>query len=126
MWSEQLFNVATVYCMHFAKFFHDVAKDLGIDRALEMLVEQRRRFFRERARTVQQLMERQEFDLTTFAENVEKAWQHIGFDSLIKLTSTSLISTTRNCPFYAGFLVAGVDHSTIEAYCRGKDEAGDA
>jgi hypothetical protein len=126
MWSEEIFNVATAYCMALGAFFQEVAKTLGNDRALEMLIEQRRRFFKGRARTVQQLMERQEFDLKTFAGKAEKAWQHIGFESIIKPTSTSLISTTRKCPFYAGFLAAGVNHSTIEAYCRGKDKAGDA
>jgi len=40
-----------------------------------MLIEQRRRFFRERARTIQQLMERQEFDLNAFAGEAEKEWQ---------------------------------------------------
>ena len=126
MWSEEIFNVATAYCMAMGAFFHEVVKDLGTDQALAMLIEPRRRFFRERARRVQQFMKRQEFDLNAFAGEAEKMWQQRGFDSLIKPTSTSLISTTRNCPFYAGFLAAGVDHNTIEAFCRGKDEAGDA
>ena len=125
MWGEDSFTVAKSYCMALGAFFHDIATNIGVDHALEMLIEQRRCFFRERAQTVQQLMERQAFDLNTFAAEAETQWQYFGFDSTIESTSISIITKTAKCPFYAGFLAAGVDHNIIEAFCRGKDKAGD-
>jgi hypothetical protein len=127
VWREDTFNAVTATFMEFGAFVNEVTKEIGVDRVLEIMITRRGRFFRERARTIQQLVERNELDLTAFATQAETYWRtNWGFDSTIEATASSLITTTTRCPFYEGFLAAGVPRSTIEAYCRGKDNAGDA
>lgn len=126
MWREDMFNSVKATFMEYGAFFNEVTKEIGVDRAIEIMITQRGRFFRERARMIHQLVERNELDLKAFAAQAEMYWRTSwGFDSTIEATPTSLITTTKKCPFYEGFLAAGVPHHTIEAYCRGKDNAGD-
>jgi hypothetical protein len=126
VWREDTFNAVKATFMEYGAFFTEVTKDIGVDRALEIMITRRGRFFRERASMIQQLVERNELDLNAFAAQAETYWRtNWGFDSTIESTPTSIITTTTKCPFYDGFLEAGVPHRMIEAYCRGKDNAGD-
>jgi hypothetical protein len=49
-----------------------------------------------------------------------------GYDAKVEATPTSIITTTKKRPLYEGLPTTGIDHNTIEAFCRGNDEAGDA
>ena len=126
MRDEEIFTLVKTYCMALGAFFNEVVKEIGSIRAIELLIKQRRQFFREQAHTIQRLVKRDALDLNTLAIDVEKHWRLIGFDSTIEPTATSIVTRTTKCPFYTGFHAAEVDHKIIEGFCHGKDKAGDA
>jgi hypothetical protein len=123
MWSKDVFNTARNIFMLFGSFFNEVSKEISHNRTLEIFIksDHERRITR-----INQLLEIDELDLNDFAKQIEMFWYNMGFDVKVEATQTSIITTTKKCPLYDGLLAAGVDHSTIEAFCRGKDEAGDA
>jgi hypothetical protein len=124
---NDVFVAAKMVNAGFGSFFRDVAQEIGRDRALEIMIKQFEQFWGERAKQIKTSWENDELDLNTLAAEAEAFWRMMGFfDGTVEATPTSLVYTTNKCPFYEGFLESGVDHSTIEAYCRGKDNAGDA
>jgi hypothetical protein len=126
LWSEDSYNTAKFVFRWFGGFFNEVTNDIGLERTQEMMIKQFEQFIQDGATQIKTLRENNELDLNTLAAQTEALWLMGGFESKVEATPTSIITTTKKCPFYDGFIEAGVDHSTIEAYCRGKDNAGDA
>jgi hypothetical protein len=122
VWNEEVFNATKLVYMGWGLFFREVAQEIGTQRTLDLLITMDRK---SKAPQIQQLGESDEIDLKARAAGQTHLWEMLGFDTTIEATDTSLITTTPKCPFYEGFLEAGIDHNTIEAFCRGKDDAGD-
>ena len=124
---EDAFNAAKFGHWAWGLFLREVIQEIGQDKALELMTKPFEKFVREeRATRIKTLMETKALDLNSFATQAETMWRIAGFNSKVEATPTSIITTTWKCPLYEGFLEAGIDHKTIEAYCRGKDNAGDA
>lgn len=127
MLSEEAFNAARIAMTSFGVFFHEIIKEIGVDRTLELSLKPFERFvLEERVPQVKSLLKRNALDLNALAKQFEQYWLMAGYDAKVEATPTSVITTTKRCPFYEAFLEAGHDHSFVEAYCRKKDEVADA
>jgi len=126
MWSEDNFNAAQNAFQWTGMIFQNVVQEIGLDRARELCIKPFEHYCQGRAKQITTALENNELDLKSIAAQDEMFWLTGGYDTKVEATPTSLITTTNKCPLYDGFLAAGIDHSTIEALCRGKDDAGDA
>jgi hypothetical protein len=124
MWNEDAFKAAKWVYMQYGFALQEVASEMGLDQAMNLFLQSDARG--RRASQIQQLLKSKEIDLNAFAAQSQNGWYTVGFDAKTEATPTSTITTTTKCPLYEGFLKAGIDHNMIEAFCRLKDEIGDA
>ena len=127
MISEEAYVAARMAITGCGTFLRNIAHEIGLDKTLKIFLHQTEQFVREqRVPRIKRLHESGQLDLNDLAAQFERYWRMGGYDAEVKATPTSTITTTKQCPLYDGFLAAGIDHNTIEVFCRGKDEAGDA
>ena len=111
MWSEDVFDASKDGFSTYGKFFKVVAKEIGMDRALELHgigYEDYGPVFDEMFKTL---------SLEELSTNIGGMLTSMGMDSKISQTSDRVIATAHRCPEYDGFKEAGLDHETIKKLC---------
>lgn len=109
--SEEVFDASKNGFSTYGKFFKVVAKEIGMERALELHgpgYEDYGPVFDEWFRTL---------SLVELSANIGGMLTSLGYDSTISQTSNSVIATTHRCPEYEGYKEAGLDHETIKKLC---------
>ena len=111
MSSEEVFDASKNGFSTYGKFFKAVAKDIEMERALELHeigYEDYGPVFDEMFKTL---------SLEELSTNIGGMLTSMGLDTKISQTSDSVIATTHRCPEYEGFKEAGLDHETIKKLC---------
>ena len=109
--SEEVFDASKNGFSTYGKFFKAVAKEIGMERSLELHgsgYEDYGPVFDEMFKTL---------SLEELSANVGGMLTSLGYDVKISQTSNSVIATTHRCPEYEGFKEAGLDHETIKKLC---------
>ena len=96
----------------YGKFFKAVAKEIGVERALELHgsgYEHYGPVLDEMFKTL---------SLEELGDNIGGMLTSQGIDSKISQTHNSVIATNYRCPEYEGLKEAGLDHETIKKICQ--------
>jgi hypothetical protein len=111
MSSEEVFDAYKNGFSTYGNFFKAVAKEIGMERALELHgigYEEYGPILDEWFRTL---------SLEELGANIGEMYSSIGLNPKISQTSDSVIATNHRCPEYEGYKEAGLDHETISKIC---------
>jgi hypothetical protein len=117
MASKEVFDAVRDASTVLGGFFSEVAQDLGMDRATEMYG---RVFdgFGEMIGNVVAENRGEDDAASATAAYLEQMYEAFGLEAEIEIGPTTVLAHSHACPFYDGFLAAGLDHDTIESMCR--------
>jgi hypothetical protein len=120
MSSEEVFEASKNGFSTYGKFFKAVAKEIGMERALELHgsgYEDYGPVLDPWFRTL---------SLEELGANIGGMLTSLGYYFKISQTSDSVIVTNHRCPEYEGYKEAGLDHETIKKLCLRSVESIDA
>jgi len=114
---EDTFNTVKITYTILGGFLKDVAKEIGMKKAISLYAKQGKTVGAMLAGMTREKLGKKEFDMKTFASVLSGALQSNGLTYDIKESPTLLIVNSHRCPIYEGLKDAGLDHKTIELAC---------
>jgi hypothetical protein len=111
MITEEVFDAYKDGFSTYGKFFKAVAKEIGMEKALELHgsgYEDYGPVFDEWFKTL---------SLDELSANIGGIFTLLGYNPQISQTSNSVLVTVHGCPDYEGFKEAGLDHEIIKKLC---------
>ena len=106
--SEEVFNATKNGFCTYGKFFKAVAKEIGMERALEL----HGYGYEDYGPVFDEMFNK--LSLEELSTNVGGMLTSLGYDAKISQTANSVIATTHGCPEYEGYKEAGLNHETIK------------
>ncbi len=118
MSSEDIYKVARNIFGRYGAFFNIVAREIGMDKALELHAEAHRDLGVATADTIRESMKGVEFDLGTLGPLLRDGNISHGLVSEMVETPSSILLKNSRCPVYDGYRMVGLDDETAEALCQ--------
>jgi hypothetical protein len=101
----------------FGGFLKDVAREIGMEKALDLYANQGETFGAMFKAMIGEELGEKELDTPTMAAVLSKAAEGFGMTVEIEESPTSVRMESFQCPIYDGFKEAGLDQETIETAC---------
>jgi hypothetical protein len=114
---EERYNSATQVFALYGRFFRIVAKEIGIEKALELHKESGEEGGK---RIGEWLKERKWIDSLSakvFLPILKEINQPFGYDSTYSIEGNSILLNTHRCPWYQGFKYSGQSHENSGELC---------
>ena len=99
-------------------FFKAVAQDIGLEKALALHENLWKSLGAASVTALKEKLGRRKVNLAAWQSIEEKFCEDLGFTAEFKKQGSTLTVKTLECPIYAGFKEAGLDHGTIESMCN--------
>ena len=99
-------------------FFKAVAQEIGLEKALALHENLWKSMGAASVGMLREKLGRKKVNLAAWQSIEEKFCEDFGFAAEFKKQGSTLSIKTLECPIYAGFKEAGLDHSTIESMCN--------
>jgi hypothetical protein len=118
MVKEETYNASKYVFTRFGRYFKDTSEIIGIERAIDIFTQYGKRDGEVSAQMLEDEWKDKELDLTVIGTMWKDYYEGIGYENKIEVAPTSIMFKMDKCPFYAGFVEAGVKHEDIEKMCR--------
>ncbi len=119
---EEAYNAAKYVFTRYGRYFKDTADLIGTDKAIEIYSKFGEKDGENSAEMLEAEWKDKELDLNAIGKMWVDFYESVGYDNQITVTPTSILFRMEKCPFYAGFVEAGVEHEDIEKMCRGSNK----
>ncbi len=118
MSSEDIYKVARNIFGRYGAFFNIVAREIGMEKALELHAEAHRELGVATADTLRESMKGVAFDLETLGPLLRDGNISHGLVSEMVETPSSILLKNSRCPVYDGYRMVGIGDETAEALCQ--------
>jgi len=119
MTNEVAFNAAKAALSLYGGFFKDVVQEIGLEKAVSLHAKQGEAFVALLVQMTRARLGDKTLDLNTLASVYSEAMAVFGMTPQIEEAPNSVTLGWRQCPIYEGLRMAGLEHDTIEAMCKG-------
>jgi hypothetical protein len=116
MWNEAVSTSAKFIFQWWGEFLKEISNEYGSEKAIELFLRawaQRGIDFAERMKNSP------EMNLKAIAKRHVSNFIRRGFEVQAEVTPSTIRYTTKRCPWYEGFTVIGIPHTTVQAICEG-------
>ena len=120
---DEAYNAAKYVFTRYGRYFKDTADIIGIDKAIEIYSKFGEKDGENSAQMLEAEWKDKKLDLNAIGKMWVNYYESVGYDNKIEVSPTSILFRMDKCPFYSGFIEAGVKHEDIEKMCRGSNKS---
>ena len=121
MVKEEAYNAAKYVFSRYGRYFKDTAEIIGVDKAIDIYTKFGEQDGEISAKMLATEWKDKELNLDAIGKMWVDYYESFGYENKITVSPTSVLFRMDKCPFYAGFIEAGVKHEHIERMCRGSN-----